>query len=210
MKTKSALDFERKSSYRVTMGVFDSKGGSSTITVTITVTDVADVPLANGPTQMIGVVDSEEDTEVSTLDGSVAVTIPSGSRSDDYQVRLDYGTTNCDLAISGEDLWFCLTVDIFDNAGNLEQGVTLSQPATIKIRRNGDERAAWMQYWGCTRREASASTPEDRRAASGPNWSSRWNPMAWAGLSSPSPMSAASACMQVRPTRQSRCRYHIR
>ena len=37
-------------------------------------------------------------------------------------------------------MWFCLTVDIFDNAGNLEQGVVLSQPATIKIRRNGDER----------------------------------------------------------------------
>ena len=140
LKTKSALDFERKSSYRVTMGVFDSKGGSGTITVTITVTDVADVPLANGPTQMIGVVDSEEDTEVSTLDGSVAVTFPSGSRSGDYQARLDYGLNNCNPDFSSEELWFCLTVDIFNNEGNLEQGVVLSRPATIKIRRNGDER----------------------------------------------------------------------
>ena len=48
--------------------------------------------------------------------------------------------TNCNANFSGEELWFCLTVDIFDNAGNLEQGVVLSQPATIKIRRNGDER----------------------------------------------------------------------
>ena len=140
LKTKSALDFETKSSYRVTMGVTDSNGEGDTITVTITVTDVADVSLVSGATQMIGVVDSEHDTTVSTLDGSVAVTFPSGSRGGDYQVRLDYGVTNCNANFSGEELWFCLTVDIFDNAGNLEQGVVLSQPATIKIRRNGDER----------------------------------------------------------------------
>ena len=142
LKTKSALDFERKSSYRVTMGVFDPKGGSDTITVTITVTDVTDVPLASGSTQMIGVVDSEQDTIVSTLDGSVAVTFPSGSRSGDYQARLDYGLNNCNPDFSSEELWFCLTVDIFDNEGNLEQGVVLSRPATIKIRRNGDERGS--------------------------------------------------------------------
>ena len=140
LKTKSALDFERKSSYSVTMGVFDDNGGSDTITVTISVTDVTDVPLASGSTQLIGVVDSEADTTVSTLDGSVSVTFPSGSRSGDYQVRLDYGTANCDLSISGEQLWFCLTVDIFDNEGNQEQGVVLSQAATIKITRNADER----------------------------------------------------------------------
>ena len=140
LKTKSALDFERKSSYRVTMGVFDPKGGSDTITVTITVTDVTDVPLASGSTQMMGVVDSEAETTVSTLDGSVTVTFPSGSRSVDYQVRYDYGLVNCNLDISGQELWFCLTVDFFDNEGNLEQGVVLSRPATIKIRRNGDER----------------------------------------------------------------------
>ena len=140
LKTKSALDFETKSSYRVTMGVFDPSGGSDTITVTITVTDVADVSLVSGTTQMIGVVDSERDTTVSTLDGSVAVTFPSGSRSGDYQVRLDHGVTNCNPNFDNEELWFCLTVDIFDNEGNLEQGVVLSRPATIKIRRNGDER----------------------------------------------------------------------
>ena len=140
LKTKSALDFERRSSYTVTMGVFDDNGGSDTITVTITVTDVTDVPLASGSTQMMGVVDSEADTTVSTLNNSVAVTFPSGSRSGDYQVRLDYGTTNCDLSVSGEQLWFCLAVDIFDNEGNLEQGVVLSQAATIKITRNADER----------------------------------------------------------------------
>ena len=140
LKTKSALDFETKSSYRVTMGVFDPSGGSDTITVTITVTDVADVSLVSGTTQMIGVVDSEQDTTVSTLDGSVAVTFPSGSQSGDYQVRLDHGLNNCNPNFANEELWFCLTVDIFDNEGNLEQGVVLSRPATIKIRRNGDER----------------------------------------------------------------------
>ena len=108
--------------------------------MTITVTDVADVSLVSGTTQMIGVVDSEQDTTVSTLDGGVAVTFPSGSRGGDYQVRLDHGLNNCNPNFANEELWFCLTVDIFANEGNLEQGVVLSQPATIKIRRNGDER----------------------------------------------------------------------
>ncbi len=140
LKTKSALDFESKSSYKVTMGVFDSKGASDTIDVTITVTDVADAPLASGPTQMMGIVDSESETTIWTLDGSVEITFPSGSRSSDYQVRLDYGLTNCNPISSSEELWFCLTVDIFDNEGNLEQGVTLTQPATIKFTRSADER----------------------------------------------------------------------
>ena len=167
LKTKSALDFETKSSYRVTMGVTDSNGEGDTITVTITVTDVADVSLVSGTTQMIGVVDSEQDTTVSTLDGSVAVTFPSGSRGGDYQVRLDYGVTNCNANFSGEELWFCLTVDIFDNEGNLEQGVVLSQPATIKIRRNGDERGGVDAVLGL---HAQGSVSVYTRGRTGGEW----------------------------------------
>ena len=43
LKTKSALDYETKSSYTVTVSVSDGNGGSDSITVTINVTDVDEV-----------------------------------------------------------------------------------------------------------------------------------------------------------------------
>ena len=42
LQTKSALNYERKSSYTVTVSVSDGNGGSDTITVTITITDVVE------------------------------------------------------------------------------------------------------------------------------------------------------------------------
>ena len=140
LKTKSALDFERQSSYTVTMGVFDPKGASDTIIVTITVTDVPDVPLAVPPDQIIAVVDSKRETIVSFPDGSVTITFPAGTRDTDYQVRLDRSLGNCRPYFPGVELWFCLAVDIFDNEGNLEQGVVLLRPATIRINPNVAEK----------------------------------------------------------------------
>ena len=45
IKTKSALDHETKGSYAVTVKADDGNGGSDTVAVTITVTDVAEQPL---------------------------------------------------------------------------------------------------------------------------------------------------------------------
>ena len=140
LKTKSALDFERKSIYKVTMGVFDPKGANDTITVTIRVTDVPDVSLATPPDQIIAVVDSKRETVVSFPDGSVTITFPAGTRDTDYQVRLDRSLDNCRQDFPGQELWFCLAVDIFDNQGNLEQGVVLLRPATIRISPNVADR----------------------------------------------------------------------
>ena len=44
IQTKSALDHEGKSSYSVTVKADDGNGGSATVPVTITVTDVAEQP----------------------------------------------------------------------------------------------------------------------------------------------------------------------
>ena len=44
IQTKAALNFEAKSSYRVTVKASDSRGGSATVDVTITVTDVDEPP----------------------------------------------------------------------------------------------------------------------------------------------------------------------
>ena len=45
IKTKAALDFETKSRYSVTVSVTDNRGGSDSIDVTITVSDVNDAPI---------------------------------------------------------------------------------------------------------------------------------------------------------------------
>ena len=51
LKTKSALNHESKSSYSVTITASDGKGGSDSISVTISVTDVNEVPIfADGTT----------------------------------------------------------------------------------------------------------------------------------------------------------------
>ncbi len=49
LQTSAALDYEAKSSYTVTVAVSDSRGGSDSITVTINVTDVHEIPTNNAP-----------------------------------------------------------------------------------------------------------------------------------------------------------------
>ena len=48
ISTKAALDFETKASYAVTIKVDDGNGGTDTVAVTITVTDVDEPPIAPG------------------------------------------------------------------------------------------------------------------------------------------------------------------
>ncbi len=58
LSTNSALDFETKNSYSVTVGVSDSNGGSDSITVTINVTDVDEerepTSLSDGDLRLVG------------------------------------------------------------------------------------------------------------------------------------------------------------
>ena len=53
LQTKTALDYETKISYAVTVSVSDGNGGSDSITVTINVTDVADFVPVNQRTQQV-------------------------------------------------------------------------------------------------------------------------------------------------------------
>ena len=49
LRTRDPLDYETKTSYTVTVSVSDSKGGTDSITVAITVTDINEVPVNNAP-----------------------------------------------------------------------------------------------------------------------------------------------------------------
>ena len=54
LQTKAALDYETKSSYSVTITVSDGNGGTDSITVVISVTDVDETPTNNGPVSNAG------------------------------------------------------------------------------------------------------------------------------------------------------------
>ena len=112
LKTKAALNYENKNAYQVTVGVSDSKGGTDTITVTISVTDANDAPVfashtttrsvAEGTSanQNIGVpvsaTDEDRDTLRYTLSGTDAASFDIDTRTGQLKTSaaLNYETKN--------------------------------------------------------------------------------------------------------------------
>ena len=133
LMTRAALDYEARSSYTVTVGVSDGKGGNDSIVVTITVTDVNRTPPVTRETQVVATINPEEETTVTLPQVDVAVKFPPGSRETKYQVRIDSAWDNCAGDSEEEGFQVCLTVEFFDMDGNPEQDVVLDQPAAIQI-----------------------------------------------------------------------------
>ena len=113
LQTKAALDYESKSSYKVTVSVSDGNGGSASITVTINVTDVSEnqapvfsdgtsttrsIAENTGAGQDIGsavaATDPENDTLTYTLGGTDAASFDIVSTSGQLRTKaaLDYET----------------------------------------------------------------------------------------------------------------------
>ena len=59
LKTKAVLDYEVKSRYVVSVAVSNGKGGNDYITVSISVTDVVEVPVTDEDNQVIVLVDPD-------------------------------------------------------------------------------------------------------------------------------------------------------
>jgi hypothetical protein len=133
LNTRDTLDFEVKSRYSVSLLATDAKGGSDSITVTITVTDVDEVPITNPGTQAVAVVYPGTGTIITTPDGTGSVTIPAGSRPGPYHVRVDSDPANCGDGDDGEELQVCLTVEIFDSQGNPEPDAVLDVTAIVQM-----------------------------------------------------------------------------
>ena len=78
LQTKAALDYETKSSYAVTVAVLDGNGGSDSIDVTITVTDVDEQPATPAAPTVSATANSHTSLEVSwtapSLNGGPALT----------------------------------------------------------------------------------------------------------------------------------------
>ena len=133
LSTRDTLDFEVKSRYSVSLLATDAKGGSDSIIVTITVTDVDEVPITNPGTQAVAVVYPGTGTIITTPDGTGSVTIPAGSRPVPYHVRVDSDPANCGDGNEGEELQVCLTVEIFDSQGNPEPDAVLDVTAIVQM-----------------------------------------------------------------------------
>ena len=127
---------------------------TASLDVSVTVTDIQEVPITNAATQAVGKVRPDSKTTITTPDGVASITFPEESRENSYMVRVDSDPNNCaeddeedsaDGSFDGtaedsdDELRVCLTVHIFDNWGNQEEDVTLDQPASISFKMDADE-----------------------------------------------------------------------
>ena len=127
---------------------------TASLDVSVTVTDIQEVPITNAATQAVGKVHPDSEATITTPDGVASITFPEESRENSYMVRVDSDPNNCaeddeedsaDGSFDGtaqdsdDELRVCLTVHIFDNWGNQEEDVTLDQPASISFKMDADE-----------------------------------------------------------------------
>ena len=137
--TRALLDLERKATYEVVMTVTDGRGAVDAIEITIDLTDVLEVPIYNPETQAAGWIGPGGETTVWTPDGSAGVTLPAGSRSAYYWVRVDSSLTRCPFDAGDEDVQAALALDFYDNWGTPETEVTLINAATVQFRMKAED-----------------------------------------------------------------------
>ena len=139
-------DSDKDNVYDVIVEVTDSTYSDSA-DVSVTVTDIQEVPITNPATQAVGTVTIGSETSIKTPDDAASVSFPAGSRANIYMARVDSDPANCSAgSAEGDrpgpndgDLHVCLAVVIFDTWGNEEQDVTLSQPASVSLMMDADD-----------------------------------------------------------------------
>ena len=139
-------DSDKDNVYDVIVEVTDSTYSDSA-DVSVTVTDIQEVPITNPATQAVGTVTIGSETIIKTPDDAASVSFPASSRANIYMARVDSDPANCSAgSAEGDrpgpndgDLHVCLAVVIFDTWGNEEQDVTLSQPASVSLMMDADD-----------------------------------------------------------------------
>ena len=113
LQTSAALDYETKTSYSVTVSVSDGKGGSDSIDVTISVTDVDETPANNAP----------EFTEGTSATRSVAENTASGTNIGSAVSATDADTGDTlTYSLSGTD---ASSFSIVSTSGQLQTSASL-------------------------------------------------------------------------------------
>ena len=151
-------DSNSENVYAVTVEASDGMYSDS-IDLSVTVTDIQEVPVINGATQTVALVLPDSDSTIETPDEVARLSLPSGSRTNPYFVRVDSDVGNCGVGFSedgssddgddssddtvdstsGEELRVCLTVLVFDTWGTQETGVSFSQAARAFLTIDADD-----------------------------------------------------------------------
>ena len=108
LRTKDALDFETKSSYQVTITVSDSKDGSASITVTINIDDVDEIPPNRAPVFTEGSITSRSVAENTAAGGNIETPVAATDADND--------TLTYSLGVTSDDNVF----DIVSTTGQLK------------------------------------------------------------------------------------------
>ena len=125
LRTSAALDFESKSSYSVTASVADGNGGTDSIGVTITVTDVAEAPAAPGAPTVSATANTTD-----SLDVSWAAPANTGKPAiSDYDVQYRAGTSGAWTAHSHTGAATSATIT----------GLTHSTSYQVQVKAKNDE-----------------------------------------------------------------------
>ena len=147
LQTSAALDHETDDSYSVTVSVSDSKGGTDSITVAISVTDANDAPVftdGDSATRSIAentaaetnigtavaATDQDGDTLTYTLSGTDAAAFGIVSTSGQLQTKaaLDYETKNAySVTVTASDGTLTDTIDITINVTNVNEAPTFTE-----------------------------------------------------------------------------------
>ena len=112
----------------------DYDGVSGTVTVNVGDTDSDDrVRIVPVPNAVVVLPDVE--TTITSLDGNATLTFPVDSRSAGFQVSMDASLDNCTTNNPPEGtVHACVSVEIFDAAGNREESAALDEAATLEFR----------------------------------------------------------------------------
>ena len=112
LRTSAALDYEAKNVYSVTVSVSDGNGGSDSITVTIDVTDVNEIPTNNAPIF----------TEGDTATRSIAENTAAGTNIGTPIAATDADNDPLTYMLSGTD---AASFSIVSTSGQLQTGAAL-------------------------------------------------------------------------------------
>ena len=150
LRTKSALDYENKSSYEVTVSVSDGNGGSDSITVTINVTDVNEAPVFSDGTSTtrsiaentaagqnigsaVGATDPENNSLTYSLSGTDSASFAIVSSSGQLQTKsaLDYeNKSSYKVTVSVTEGSFTTTIAVTINVTDVNEAPVFSDGAS--------------------------------------------------------------------------------
>ncbi len=133
LRTYGVLDLEVKPTYDLAVTVSDGRGGMDSITVTITLADVQEVPITSPSSQSVGLVDPKAPFSLETPDGTAAIHIPQDFTKSPLFVRLESAAVNCAGQWPGGEDRALFTLQVFDTLGDPVSDIDL-EGAVASVR----------------------------------------------------------------------------